>query len=42
VPGLIVGNAEEPPSLEMIGLELSGTLLVLLLGVAEEVMRVDV
>jgi hypothetical protein len=42
VPGLIVGNAEEPPSLAVVELGTTGTLLVLFLGVAEEVMRVDV
>ncbi len=42
MPGLIVANAEETPSLAMVELGMTGTLLVLLLEVAEEVMRVDV
>ena len=42
VPGLIVGNAEEIPSLAMVELGMTGTLLVLLLEVAEEVMRGEV
>jgi hypothetical protein len=39
VPGLIVGNAEEPPSLVMVELGAAKTLLVLFFEVAEEVGR---
>jgi hypothetical protein len=41
VPGLIVGNAKELASLAMAEL-VTGTLVVLLLEVGEEVMRVDI
>lgn len=42
VPGFIVGNAEESPSLVIVELEAAKTLSVLVFAVDEEVMYVDV